>query len=184
LEIFLIAIGLAMDAFAVSISSAILIQHMRLRHALRIAVFFGVFQGIMPLIGWLGISLFKDSIESFDHWIAFALLALIGGKMIKDSFNQECDSFDPLDVHILFLLAIATSVDALAVGVTFSLLDSNIYTSALLIGVITFFISLTGTLIGDRLGTRIGKKAEVFGGVTLILIGGKILLEHLFAITC
>lgn len=179
MEIVLIAVGLAMDAFAVSVASGTLIKNMHLRHSLRIALFFGFFQGIMPVIGWWGGSLFKDQIVAYDHWIAFGLLLIIGGKMIVESFDKESESFNPLDVYILFTLAIATSIDALAVGITFSVLGSSIFTSALIIGVITFVISLIGTRIGDRLGEKIGKKAELLGGITLIAIGTKILCEHL-----
>ncbi len=179
-EIVLIAVGLAMDAFAVSITSGTIIKKMRLHHAVRIALFFGVSQGVMPVIGWFGGSLFASKIEAVDHWIAFGLLAAIGGKMIKDSFDSEEKSFNPIDVYVLFTLAVATSIDALAVGITFSMLGVTIVSASLTIGVVTFLTSLAGVFIGNRVGDRLGGRVEVFGGVVLVGIGVKILVGHLF----
>ena len=183
LPIILISLGLAMDAFAVSITNGITIQCLRLKHALKIAIFFGGFQALMPLIGWLaGIGL-KQYVESFDHWIAFALLLFIGAKMIYeaiwiDEVEKKCD---PLNLVVLRGLAIAPSIGAMAVGVTFAFLHIAIVTPAIIIGVITFALSLAGVFIGNRLGDRLGSKMEVLGGIILIGMGTKILLSHLGA---
>lgn len=181
LSIILIAVGLAMDAFAVSITSGCTIQCLKIRHAFRIAFLFGMFQALMPVLGWLaGIGL-KQYVEAFDHWIAFALLVFIGGKMIYEAVwmeevERKCDS---LNLYVLLGLAVATSIDALAVGITFAFLKIAIITPALIIGIITFGISLGGVFIGNRLGDRLGYKMEIFGGLILIGIGIKILIQHL-----
>lgn len=180
IEVIIIAVALAMDAFAVSITSGTIIREMHLKHAVRIALFFGVFQAIMPILGWLGGSLFAAKIEQIDHWIAFGLLLFIGAKMIKEAFNDDEESFDPLNVAILFSLSIATSIDALAVGITFSVLDVTIWSAAAIIGVITFVLSLIGVFAGKKIGEKFGNRVEIAGGVILILIGAKILIEHLF----
>jgi len=180
-SIILISIGLAMDAFAVSITNGITIQCLKLKHAVNIAIFFGGFQALMPLIGWLaGIGL-KQYVESFDHWIAFALLLFIGAKMIYeaiwiDEVEKKCD---PLNLVVLLGLAIATSIDAMAVGITFAFLHIAIITPAIVIGLITFALSLAGVYIGNRLGDRLGSKMEILGGIILIGMGTKILLSHL-----
>ena len=180
--IILIAIGLSMDAFAVSITSGITIKCLRIKHAFRIAFFFGAFQAIMPVIGWLaGIGL-KQYVENFDHWIAFGLLVFIGGKMIYEAvwikeIEKKCD---PLNLIVLLGLAIATSIDALAVGVTFAFLKVSIFTPALIIGCITFVISLGGVYLGNKAGDRLGSTMEVVGGLILIGMGIKILIQHLF----
>ncbi len=179
-SIILISLGLAMDAFAVSITNGITIQCLKLRHAVKIAVFFGGFQALMPLLGWLaGIGL-KQYVESFDHWIAFALLSFIGTKMIYEAIwikevEKKCD---PLNLVVLLGLAIATSIDALAVGISFAFLHISIISPALIIGVITFVLSLAGVFIGNRIGDRLGSKMEVLGGIILIGMGIKILLSH------
>ncbi len=179
-SIILISLGLAMDAFAVSITKGITIQCLKLRHAVKIAVFFGGFQALMPLLGWLaGIGL-KQYVESFDHWIAFALLSFIGTKMIYEAIwikevEKKCD---PLNLVVLLGLAIATSIDALAVGISFAFLHISIISPALIIGVITFVLSLAGVFIGNRIGDRLGSKMEVLGGIILIGMGIKILLSH------
>jgi putative Mn2+ efflux pump MntP len=179
--IIFIAIGLAMDAFAVSITSGITIECLKIKHAFRIALFFGLFQALMPILGWLaGIGL-KQYVEAFDHWIAFGLLLFIGGKMIYEALwisevEKKCD---PLNLYVLLGLAIATSIDALAVGVTFAFIKIPIITPALVIGVITFSISFSGVFIGNRLGDQLGSKMEVIGGIILIGMGVKILLQHL-----
>lgn len=180
--IILIAIGLAMDAFAVSITSGITIQCLRLRHAFRIALFFGLFQAIMPVIGWLAGMSLRNYVERYDHWLAFGLLVFIGGKMIYEAvwvreIEKKCD---PLNLVVLLGLAVATSIDALAVGVTFAFLKIKVFTPAVIIGVITFIISFSGVFIGNKVGGRLGSKMEVFGGIILIGIGVKILLQHLF----
>lgn len=183
IEVVLIAIGLAMDAFAVSITSGTIMKKMHLRHVLRIAIFFGGFQAIMPVLGWLGGTLFADLIQDFDHWIAFILLSGIGGKMLYEAiYKSDEDNFDPLNVYVLFTLAIATSIDALAVGITFSLLNVTIWSAAAVIGLVAFAFSILGIYLGDRIGDKIGSNVEIFGGVILISIGLKILIQHLFLI--
>ena len=181
-EIFLIAIGLAADSFAVSVSSGAIIAKMRLRHAIRIALFFSFFQGLMPWIGWKIGGLASVSFQAVDHWLAFAILSFIGGKMVYESRNSaEEEESDPLNLYILFTLAIATSIDALAVGVTFSFLDISIATPILIISFVTFFFSFTGTYIGQFFGHIFEDKIEFIGGLILIGIGCKILIEHLLA---
>ena len=177
----LIGVGLAMDAFAVSITCGVAMEKMRLRHAMWRAGCFGFFQALMPVLGWLGGGLFRDYAQSFDHWLAFGLLSLIGGKMIYESFKlkEDGETFDPLNVYILFTLAVATSIDALAVGITFSFLGVNIWEASAIIGAITFVICLIGTRIGKTFGHMLENKMEMAGGLVLIGIGVKILLEHL-----
>ena len=181
LSLVLIAIGLSMDALAVSITSGITINCLKIRHAFRIAFLFGLFQALMPVLGWLaGIGL-KQYVESYDHWIAFGLLAFIGGKMIYEAIwikevEKKCD---PLNLMVLLSLAVATSIDALAVGISFAFLKVYIITPALIIGAITFAICFGGVYLGNRLGDRLGSKMEVLGGLILIGIGFKILLQHL-----
>ncbi len=179
-QLLLIAVGLAADALAVSVSSGAILRKMRLRHALRIAIFFSFFQGLMPWIGWELAGLAGDWLQNIDHWIAFTLLVLIGGKMVYDSSQvHEEDDRDPLNLYILFTLAIATSIDALAIGVTFSFLDISILEPVLVIGLVTFVLSLAGTYIGAFFGHIFEDKIELAGGIILIGIGVKILLEHL-----
>lgn len=181
IEIILIAIGLSLDAFAVSITSGVTINNLKVRHAFKIAAFFGIFQAIMPLIGYLaGISLNKY-ITSYDHWIAFGLLAFIGGKMIYEGFQiEKCEmDKDCLNSVTLLILAIATSIDALAVGVVFSSLSLSIIIPVIIIGLITFVICFAGVYIGDKFGSFFEKKMELIGGAVLILIGLKIVIEHL-----
>ncbi|MEG0541352.1 MAG: manganese efflux pump MntP family protein [Angelakisella sp.] len=182
-ELILIAIGLSMDAFAVSLCKGLNMTRRNYKNCFLIALFFGGFQALMPFVGWLLGTQFERYITSFDHWVAFGLLALIGGKMIYESFQrEECKACcaDKLAFKKLFVLAIATSIDALAVGITLALLpDTNILMSVLLIGVITFVLSFAGVLIGNRFGSRYEKKAELAGGIVLVAIGLKILLEHL-----
>jgi len=181
LQLLFIAVGLAADALAVSVSSGAVIRKMRLRHALRIALFFSVFQGLMPWIGWELASLAGDWFQAIDHWIAFTILTLIGGKMIYDSRQiHEEDDRDPLNLYILFTLAIATSIDALAIGVSFSFLNISILQPILIISLVTFVLSLLGTYIGAFFGHIFEDKIELAGGLILIGIGCKILLEHLF----
>jgi putative Mn2+ efflux pump MntP len=176
-----IAFGLAMDAFAVSITSGITIKNLKLNHALRIAGFFGGFQAFMPIIGWLaGLSL-TNYISGIDHWIAFTLLAFIGCKMIYESTKVESahKQNNPLNLSVLLLLSIATSIDALAVGVSFAFLKIAIATPVIIIGTVTFALSLLGVFLGDKFGHLFESKIEIAGGLILIGIGVKILLEHL-----
>jgi len=179
ITIVMIAIGLSMDAFAVSLSSGISIKNLKPQNGAKVALFMGVFQAIMPLIGWaLGIG-FKEYIEKYDHWIAFILLGFIGIKMLKESMDEECEYVsDPLDNKVLLMLAIATSIDALAVGVSFAFLSTSIFSSAIIIGLITFMICYIGVYLGNKFGCIYKKKAEIAGGLILVLIGFKILAEH------
>ncbi len=181
-SIIFIAIGLAMDAFAVSIVSGFAVRKLKFSYALKIALFFGLFQGIMPVAGWLaGISL-ASYISAVDHWIAFALLLLVGGHMIYESIiirEEEESGREPMTFHVILMLAIATSLDALAVGLTLSFINVSISSPALIIGAITFTLSLLGVYIGDRFGHFFESRIEVAGGLILIGIGLKILLEHL-----
>lgn len=181
MEIFFIALGLAMDAFAVSITSGLTIQHLRIRHAVRIAFFFGAFQAVMPVAGWAAGLGIRNAITQIDHWIAFGLLSLIGGKMIYESLrmNPIEKRVDPLKISILLILSLATSIDALIVGVTFAILNVSIIRPIIIIGTITFVLSFVGVLVGDRLGHFFEKKIEIVGGLVLIGIGVKILIEHL-----
>ncbi|HDP24505.1 MAG TPA: manganese efflux pump [Deltaproteobacteria bacterium] len=176
-----IAVGLAMDSFAVSITSGSTMGKLRVRHAFRIALFFGGFQGLMPLIGYLsGLSL-RTYLAHIDHWIAFGLLAGIGCKMIYESMKMGDSerNFDPTNLLVLLGLSVATSIDALAVGISLSMIKVDIIVPALVIGLITFGFSLAGVYIGKRLGHIFERKIELLGGVILIGIGVKILLEHL-----
>lgn len=176
-----IAFGLAMDAFAVSITSGIAIKNLKIHHALRIAGFFGLFQAVMPLIGWLaGLSL-RDYISGIDHWIAFGLLAFIGCKMIYESTRLEKTEREtnPLNIYVLLMLSVATSIDALAVGVSFAFLQIAIVTPVIVIGTITFALSFLGVFAGGKAGHLFENKIEIAGGLILIAIGVKILLDHL-----
>lgn len=179
-EILLIGIGLAMDAFAVSICKGLSVPKLTWKHILIPAVYFGGFQALMPLIGWLLGIQFQSLITSIDHWIAFVLLLLIGVNMIREALGDEEGETDAsFSFVIMITLAVATSIDALAVGITFAFLAVNIWLAVSFIGGITFFISAAGVKIGNVFGTRFQKKAEILGGVILMLIGVKILLEHL-----
>lgn len=182
LELFMVAVGLSMDAFAVSLCKGLNMKRLNYRHAVIIAAFFGGFQAAMPLLGWLLGRQFEQYITSFDHWIAFILLAFIGGKMLLEAFKGGDESTicnDQLDIKELFVLAIATSIDALAVGITFVFLRVSILPSITLIGFTTFILSVIGAVIGNRFGVKYKSKAEIAGGFVLIFIGVKILLEHL-----
>ncbi len=180
LELFLIAVGLSMDAFAVSICKGLSVRRLELKHALLAGAWFGGFQALMPAIGYLLGTQFEYLIVSIDHWIAFVLLLIIGGKMVKESMEDEVEDLDDdFSAKAMLLLAIATSIDALAMGVTFAFLRVNIVAAVLFIGCITFVCSAAGVKIGHVFGARFKSKAELAGGVILILMGAKILLEHL-----
>ena len=180
IEIALLGVSLAMDAFAVSITTGITLKDLRWKHALKVGLFFGGFQFLMPLIGYLAGSTFVRYIESVDHWIAFGLLAIIGGNMIRESLSKEEECPDAsLSVKAMLPMAIATSIDALAVGVSFAFLSVNIGAAVSFIGVITFVLSMVGVKAGSLFGAKYKSKAELAGGVILILMGLKILLEHL-----
>ena len=181
-ELFLLAVGLSMDAFAVSVCKGLAMEKCSLKKASICGVWFGGFQALMPTIGYILGYQFKDYITSIDHWIAFVLLAIIGGNMVKEALSKEEDeeADDSLVVKTMFLMAVATSIDALAVGVTFAFLpDTNIVAAVLFIGCITFVLSTIGAKVGNVFGAKYKAKAELAGGVILVLIGLKILLEHL-----
>ena len=178
-----IAIGLAMDAFAVSIGKGLSVKKIEQRHTLSVGLWFGGFQALMPLVGYmLGVS-FSSLVQNIDHWIAFALLALIGVNMIREAVSDDdgdCGEVDSdFSVRKMLLLAIATSIDALAVGVSFAFLGVNIWTAIALIGLITMVISMAGLRIGNIFGCRYKSKAEIVGGIVLLVMGCKILIEHL-----
>lgn len=180
LELFILAVGLAMDAFAIAVCKGLSIRTLKVRQALLVGLWFGLFQALMPAIGYLLGSAFTDLIESVDHWIAFVLLSIIGGNMIREALTGDEESCDPsLSFGIMFMLAIATSIDALAVGVTFAFLRVDIIAAVSFIGIITLLISAAGVKIGNLFGAQYKSRAELFGGTVLILIGLKILLEHL-----
>ena len=180
LEIFLIAVALSMDAFAVSICKGLKMKKLNLKHTALIAVFFGGFQALMPFLGWAAGKSFEKFVTNFDHWIAFGLLAFIGIKMIIDSFKDDDDECDTFDIKELFLMAIATSIDALAVGITFALDKTvKILPAVSIIGVTTFILAAIGVFIGHKFGSRYKNKAELAGGIIILLIGTKILLEDL-----
>lgn len=187
MELLLIAVGLSMDAFAVSLCKGLCMKKLRYGDTAIIALFFGGFQMAMPMIGWLLGKQFERWITPIDHWIAFALLGYIGAKMIWESFhggeNEACSTTEHLNYRELIGLAVATSIDALAVGITFAFLNTPILPAASEIGIITFTLSFVGVLLGHRFGTRYRSRAEIAGGVTLILIGFKILLDHLGVLT-
>lgn len=181
-ELFLIGIGLSMDAFAVSICKGLSMQKIDKKYTLCIGLFFGGFQALMPLTGYLLGSRFSGYIERFDHWIAFVLLALIGFNMIKESREEEEEAEKPyagVNFKELLILAVATSIDALAVGVSFAFLGVHIAPAVTLIGCTTFVLTLVGVWVGNLFGSRYKSRAELTGGIILILIGVKILLEHL-----
>ena len=180
IELFLIAVGLSMDAFAVSVCKGLAMPKCTFKKAAIVGLWFGGFQALMPAIGYVLGAQFQETIASIDHWRAFVLLALIGGNMIHEALdNDEEDADASLDVKTMFLLAVATSIDALAIGITFAFLKVNIIPAVCFIGIVTFIISFAGVKIGNVFGVRYKNKAEIVGGVILILLGLKILLEHL-----
>ena len=183
-ELFLIGVGLSMDAFAVAVCQGLCMPKLNLRQGGVIALYFGGFQALMPLIGWFLGSQFAGYIQSFDHWVAFVLLALIGGNMVREALSPEeeetsCAVNSKLDHKKLFMMAVATSIDALAIGVAFAFMDVLILPVVSLIGCTTFCLSLVGVVVGNFFGSRYKKRAELTGGIILILLGVKILLEHL-----
>lgn len=179
-ELLVIAVGVSMDAFAVSVCKGLSVRVLRSRYIFSLAMWFGGFQALMPLIGYfLGVS-FADYVTEFDHWISFVLLAIIGGKMVKEAHQDEEGKIDPdFSFRSMLVLAIATSIDALAVGVSFAFLKVDIWAAVLLIGATTAAFSGFGAVVGNMFGSRYKSKAEYAGGVILIVIGLKILIEHL-----
>lgn len=181
-ELFLIAVGLSMDAFAVAVCKGLAARKLSPKHYLLIGVWFGGFQALMPAIGFFLGSAFQKYIQSVDHWVAFFLLLLIGGNMLREGLSKEEaeEADDSFSFRNLLVLAVATSIDALAVGITFALLpEVNIAAAVSLIGVVTFLLSALGLKLGNVFGVKYKNRAEIAGGVILILIGTKILLEHL-----
>lgn len=181
-ELFLLAVGLSMDAFAVSICKGLSVEKAGLKESVICGGWFGGFQALMPLLGYYLGTLFYKAIEAFDHWVAFGLLAIIGINMLKEAFEKECGCHEnggDFSVKTMFVMAIATSIDALAVGISLAMTGNvNILLAVVLIGVITFLLSGMGVKIGNLFGSRFEKKAQIAGGVILILLGLKILLEH------
>jgi putative Mn2+ efflux pump MntP len=174
------AFALAMDAFAVSIASGAAYKQLQVRHALRMAVFFGGFQAFMPLVGALAGLSFKEYITDYDHWVAFSILAAVGGKMIFESFKitEAEKNCSPSNILVLLTLSVATSIDALAIGITLSLVAGSIVTEVIVIGLVTFLLSYIGVMLGKRFGHIFENKIEIVGGLVLIALGVKILLEH------
>jgi len=183
IKIVIVAVGLAMDTFAVSIVSGSAYKQLKIKHALRMAVFFGGFQAFMPLVGSLAGLTIKSYITGYDHWAAFGILVAVGGKMIYESFKIKSaqENLDPSNVLILLALAVATSIDALAVGITLSFFSVSIGTAVTIIGLVTFLLSYMGVFVGKRFGHFFENKIEALGGLILIGLGAKILFEHLLA---
>ena len=180
IEVFLIGIGLAMDAFAVAVCKGLSMKKLDIKKCIIIGLYFGLFQGLMPVIGYLLGTSFESFITKIDHWIAFGLLLLIGISMIKEAFKKDCEEDnDNVDFKTMIVLSIATSIDALAIGITFAFLKVDIILSAFIIGITTFILSIIGVMIGNKFGNRYEQKAQLTGGAILILMGFKILLEHL-----
>lgn len=185
IELFLIGVGLSMDAFAAAICQGLSMTRIKWGHALTVGLYFGGFQALMPFIGWMLGSQFADRIQQYDHWIAFILLVLIGGNMIREALSgdeedaAQAETDLRLDHKKLFLMAIATSIDALAIGVTFAFLETAILPAIGIIGCTTFCISVAGVAVGCWFGARYKKRAEITGGAILVLLGVRILLEHL-----
>lgn len=180
-EILVIAVGLAMDCFAVSVSSGVILPKVKIKLALRLAFFFGLFQGAMALLGWFLGAFIKDFFSAIDHWIAFTILLIIGLKMIVEALKEKpgTRSFNINKMFVVLALSVATSIDALIVGTSFGMLTINIWKVVGIIAVVTFIISLIGVFAGKKYGCYCGNKGEIIGGIILILIGLKILLEHL-----
>jgi manganese efflux pump family protein len=179
-ELFLIAIGLSFDTFAVSVSTGLTVSHIKFFPAVKIALILAIFQSMMPFIGWVGGMQIQKYIIDYDHWIAFGLLSVLGTKMIIESFkNAEEKKFNPLLLSVIIVMAIATSIDALVVGISFAFINTNIYIAMLIIGAITFLVAMLGMLLGKNVNSKFGKRAEILGGLILIGIGIKILLNHL-----
>ncbi len=180
LELFILAVGLSMDAFAVSVCKGLAMPGINLKKASIVGAWFGGFQALMPAIGYLLGVQFRDKITAIDHWIAFILLGAIGANMVREACSGECEKEDDsLDIRTMFLLAVATSIDALAVGITFAFLNVHIIAAVSFIGITTFILSAAGVKIGNLFGTKYKSKAELAGGIILVLLGCKILLEHL-----
>jgi putative Mn2+ efflux pump MntP len=183
LTVFFLAIGLSFDSFAVSVCSGLNLPQIRFFQAAKIAIFLAMFQAVMPLVGWLVGNSMKSVIEPVDHWIAFGLLSMIGGKMIIESFisSDAREIKNPLQLRVILMLSLATSIDALAVGFSFATLLDQIVVAVIIIGVVTFIASMLGILLGKKIGPKTNRIAEFLGGLILISIGAKILIEHLLS---
>lgn len=180
-ELIIIALGLSMDAFAVSVSQALTAPNFKKTDSLLFGIFFGTFQAVMPLLGWLFGSLFSNYVIAIDHWVAFLLLGYIGVKMILDAtILKDEEKPQNLSIKLLLVLAFATSIDALAVGVSFAFMKVNIAESVLIIGITTFILSPLGALLGKKIGSTLKDKAQILGGVILVIMGTNILIQHLF----
>lgn len=179
IEIFLIALGLSMDAFAVSVCKGLPLEKTELKKALYAGLWFGFFQALMPVIGYFTGDRLSEYVAAFDHWVVFFLLSIIGVNMIKESFNQNSSINGSFKMTEMLFLAVATSIDAFAVGISFALMKVNILSACIIIGTTTFFISVAGVRIGNLFGTEFKTKAEFVGGVILILIGVKVLIQHI-----
>lgn len=181
IELILVGISLSMDAFAVSVCKGLSVGAIKLKHMLLAGAWFGGFQALMPLIGYFLGSTFDQYVTSFDHWVAFVLLAVIGGSMIKESREKDPEQNASFAFMTMLVLAVATGIDALAVGITFAFLNVNIIAAVSIIGVTTFAFSAAGIKIGSIFGIKYKSKAELFGGIVLVCLGAKILIEHLIA---
>jgi putative Mn2+ efflux pump MntP len=181
LEIIFIAFALSMDAFAVSITLGLSVEKPKIKEIILPGLYFGFFQAFMPIIGYFSSIYFADKIKEFDHWIAFILLGIIGGKMIKDSLSKEEEKVNQnvFQFMKMIILAVATSIDALVIGITFAVFKVNIFMAVIITGSVTFLISMIGVKLGNIFGLRFKSKAEIIGGVVLILLGIKILIEHI-----
>ena len=181
IDIIVISIGLAMDAFAVAVGKGLSLSKVKIKDCMIIGLWFGVFQGLMPYIGYLIGYKFAGFVQAIDHWIAFILLGIIGGNMIRESRDKTCEVMDTrFGVREMFPLAVATSIDALAAGISFAFLKLNIFNTVLSIGLITFIISAFGLKLGNIFGCKLKSKAELLGGIILIFMGTRILITHLF----
>ena len=181
IELLLISVGLAMDAFAVSVGKGMTLKKVRLRHSLTAGVWFGIFQGLMPIIGYFVGRSFASYVVSVDHWIAFGLLTIIGINMIREATSDDAEEHDSdFGFRTMLLMAIATSIDAMAVGVSMAFLDVNIWISAAVICAVTLIISAAGVYLGSAFGSKLGSKAGIIGGLILIAIGIKIVVEHVW----
>jgi len=182
LTIITIALGLSMDALAVSIATGAGCRQLHIGHTIRMALFFGGFQALMPVVGWLATATFREQLEAFDHWVAFAILSAVGVKMIYEAFTMDRakNPSNPASLAVLLTLSVATSIDALAVGITLSLVTDSVVGAVIIIGLITFVLSWMGCLIGKHIGHLFENKIEIAGGCILIALGVKILIEHVF----
>ncbi len=179
ITLFFLAVGLCFDTFAVSVSSGLLRKEIVFWQAVRIAFFLAIFQAIMPVLGWLGGITIKEWIEPFDHWVALGILSILGVKMLIESLKKgEEKNINPLDIRVIISMALATSIDAFAVGISFAIIEVNMFLAVLIIGSVTFIASMLGILFGKKTGSHFGQKIEIIGGLILIAIGIKIVIEH------